>query len=322
MEGDFNHRLLPSSSSAVDFSVVITGEYSPPFRPGQDRPVVKPPVDIGELTEDSINRDPVGFVKDIQERAATSETSSSKLAKIEESDIIVQSFEVKVEDAFDTADGITVPRFTLQPTPAPTTEDKTESILTICIIATAGLIVLLSAFLLFRHGERRAAKQRREKLEQLEDKKAKAKWDKQRRAEKERAKMVMSSVNPNISMAKGSPPQYGNPPGYRHHPPPPPPPNYYGGGSQPQSYNYGYGGPPQPPHQYVQHYGGPGPQGYPYPPPGQSGNYGQPPPPEQSDNYGQSPPPGLYGNYGQPPPPPGQNVTYGKPPSNERSVSW
>jgi len=312
-EGDFNHRLLPSSSSAVDFSVVITGEYSPPSRPGQD---VKPPADIGRLTEDSINRDRTGFVKDIKKRAAVSETISettrSKLAKVEETDIIVQSFEVEVEEAFD-PEGSTVARFTLQPTPSPTTEDKTESILTICIIATAGLIVLLSAFLLFRHGERRAAKQRREKMEQLEDKKVKAKWDKQRRAEKERAKMLMSSGNPNMSMAKGPPPQYGNPLGHGHQPPPPPP-NYYGGGSQPQNYNYGYGWPPQPPPQYGQHYGSPGPQGYPYPPPGQSGNYGQPPP-GQSGNYGQSPTPGQYGNYGQPPPP-GKNVNYGQPPSN------
>ena len=34
-EAGFNHRHLPTSSSALDFSVVITGEYIPPSRPGK-----------------------------------------------------------------------------------------------------------------------------------------------------------------------------------------------------------------------------------------------------------------------------------------------
>mmetsp|Transcript_1022 Transcript_1022/g.2066 ORF Transcript_1022/g.2066 Transcript_1022/m.2066 type:complete len:362 (-) Transcript_1022:104-1189(-) len=268
-EAGFNHRHLPTSSSALDFSVVITGEYSPPSRPGEGGPAWTPP-NLGSIAEDSINRDPEKFVKDLKKRAGT----SSRISEVEASDLEIQSFEAVV--------GETPKRYTMAPTPMPISspppptipkEDNTDFILRIGIIITSGIIVLLGAFLLFRHGERRAAKLRREKMARLEEKDKKRR-DKQRKVEWGEAKKHRHAP-PTDSMAKGTD-RYGKQMVYGQ--PPPPPPNYYAGG-------YSYGGPPPPAPPYGQHYAGPNSQGYPYPPPPphmQGANYGQPPNNERS----------------------------------------
>lgn len=72
------------------------------------------------------------------------------------------------------------------PPPAPVTieedGDGNESTLLIGIVVVVGLIVLLGAFLLYRHGERRAITNRRRKMEELEDRKEKARLEKRSKA--------------------------------------------------------------------------------------------------------------------------------------------
>ena len=156
-------RRLPTGSSSIDFSMVITGEYRPPTR-GQD---VQPP-DIGELTEESINRDPEAFVKDLQTRAS----DSSPLQDVR--DLSVESIVVSPEALEGDLSELTFTRSpTRSPSPPPTiiSEDKTASILLICIVCVSGLIVFLGAFQVFRYGERRAVQKRRKKMERAEMKK-------------------------------------------------------------------------------------------------------------------------------------------------------
>jgi len=273
-EADFNKRRLPSSSSALDFSVVITGEYRPPVRPGEE-PTEVP--DIGNLAEASINRDPVGFIKDLTERAGT----ASPLADVKPEDIQVMSVPV--------VEGESPTSFTRAPTKTPTAsptafkEDTTGTILLICIVITGGLIVLLGAFLLFRHGERRAVRKRREKMARMEEQKQEARLEKRQQRElEERQQREWEEASKHQHAAQSAPPQYGKPMGYGQ-PPPQPPPNYYSGPPQ-QHYNYGYGGPSPPfPPPYGQPFGGPDSQGYPYPPPVQSANYDNQPPNLQSN---------------------------------------
>ena len=134
---------------------IIKGETAP----------LKPP-DLGTIAEDSINADPQGFVKDLKERAG----EASPLSQVEASDLTVATVEI-VDGEFPQ------PEPTRMPTSPPTPEDNTDSILVICIVITVGIFVLLGAFLLFRHAERRAAKKRRQKM---------ARVDEKRRREKER----------------------------------------------------------------------------------------------------------------------------------------
>eukprot|EP00571_Detonula_confervacea_P017820 CAMPEP_0172298686 /NCGR_PEP_ID=MMETSP1058-20130122/1227_1 /TAXON_ID=83371 /ORGANISM="Detonula confervacea, Strain CCMP 353" /LENGTH=673 /DNA_ID=CAMNT_0013007973 /DNA_START=228 /DNA_END=2249 /DNA_ORIENTATION=- len=316
---DSNHRYLPTGSSALDFSIVITGEYRPPSRPGQ-RPEPPKDFDLGEIAEDSINRDPAVFVKDLKERAESAALfgeEPSPFADVESSDLKVSSFDVPND--IDPEEITAIKRFTLPPTLSPTLaptvlkENNTDSILVICIVIIGGLIVLLGAFLLFRQGERRAAKTRREKMDRLEEQKLKAKQERRQKAQWEEANMHRHAGSRNDDAYKDSmmmkgPPQYGNSMGYGQQPPPP---NYYAGGPPPHNYNYGYGGPP-PPH-YGQHYGGPNAQGYSYPPQ----------PPMQGADYdkrskGQSNAQG----HSYPPLPPMQGVNYDKQPKGDSSVRW
>ncbi|KAL7526737.1 hypothetical protein ACHAXR_003210, partial [Thalassiosira sp. AJA248-18] len=262
-----NHRHLPTSSSALDFSMVITGEYRPPSRPGEAVP--RGP-NLGALAEDSINADPTGFVKDLKERAG----DASSLQQVTADDMAVESFEIKEgEENVKYTKTPTARPTQLPTTPSSTQEDDTDAILMICIVVTGGICVLLAAFLLFRHGQRRASKNRREKMERLEEQKERARYERQRRAD-EASKQRNAGTHAPDPMAGGGPVQYGNPTmAYGH----PPPPNYYGGGAPPpQNYNsYSYGGPPPPPGP-PPHYGNPNSQGYPYPQ--------QAPPPMQSAN--------------------------------------
>lgn len=299
-----HHRQLPTGSSALDFSMVITGEYRPARRPGEKPPPPKK-FDLGKVTEDSINRDPQGFVKDLKERSS----QSSSFAEVEADDLAVESF--YVDPDIDLED---LERVTKTPTQRPTAllaattlEENSDnsSILVICIVITGGIIALLGAFLLFRHGERRAAKKRREKMARLEEQKERRRAERRKQAEWEEKNNYRHAGNAGMNddhikgaMVNNGPPpsQYGAPPmGYGHQPPP----NYYAGGTPhpPQNYNYaGYGGPPPspygqnggpPPPPYGQNYGGPSAQGYPYPPVPPPANYGQQPPRESSVRWKQ-----------------------------------
>lgn len=298
-----HHRQLPTGSSALDFSMVITGEYRPARRPGEKPPPPKK-FDLGKVTEDSINRDPQGFVKDLKERSS----QSSSFAEVEADDLAVESF--YVDPDIDLED---LERVTKTPTQRPTAllaattleENSDNSILVICIVITGGIIALLGAFLLFRHGERRAAKKRREKMARLEEQKERRRAERRKQAEWEEKNNYRHAGNAGMNddhikgaMVNNGPPpsQYGAPPmGYGHQPPP----NYYAGGTPhpPQNYNYaGYGGPPPspygqnggpPPPPYGQNYGGPSAQGYPYPPVPPPANYGQQPPRESSVRWKQ-----------------------------------
>lgn len=172
-EDFFTHiRRLPTSSSAMDFSMVITGEYRPPVRPGQTAPPKAP--SLGTLAEDSINADPVGFVKDLQERAG----ASSSLQQIKADDISVEKFEVP--DDIDLENIQELPRATRKPTqrptPAPTDVQVKNSgsinddILFICLLVTGAIIVMLGAYLIFRNGQRQAAKRRRKEAAKRQEK--------------------------------------------------------------------------------------------------------------------------------------------------------
>ena len=113
---------------------------------------------------------------------------------------------------------------TRQPTPSPTVESN-SNVLVICIVITAGIIVLLSAFLFFRHGERKASKRRRKKMEEKE----------RRRMEKKANKDLESKYQasyPGYYPNQSGPDFYGNhpPQGYPYPPQQqgyPPPPHSY-----------------------------------------------------------------------------------------------
>lgn len=270
-----------------------------------------PVPDLGEITEDSINRDPAPFVRDLKDRAG-------RFSEVDEDGVKAQSFEVRDDFNVEEHAG-TIGKITLVPTTTPTSSPttsadnknkRTRGVLIICIVVTSGIIFLLGAFLIFRYGERRAAQQRREKMAELEEKKAKARLDKQRKAEAEKANRErwreemrgkQRPPHPGGPLAKGPPP-YGTPPVYGY----PPPPSYYPGGPPPQGPDYGYGRPPQPPPPpygtgYGEQYGVLNSGVYPYPPPlGRGPYYG---PPGQGASYDQPPLPlqDLDANHGCPP---------------------
>eukprot|EP00578_Thalassiosira_sp_NH16_P023045 CAMPEP_0181085262 /NCGR_PEP_ID=MMETSP1071-20121207/5140_1 /TAXON_ID=35127 /ORGANISM="Thalassiosira sp., Strain NH16" /LENGTH=714 /DNA_ID=CAMNT_0023167061 /DNA_START=10 /DNA_END=2154 /DNA_ORIENTATION=- len=274
------HRRLPTGSSALDFSIVITGEYRPSSRPGE-RPPLPEDLNLGEVAEDSINRDPVGFVKDLKKRAAG---TASAFMEVEADDLTTISFEVPTnEEDLKTTRITNSP--TKSPTPRPTTvilseEKNNDSILIICIVITGALVVLLGAFLLFRHGERNARKTQREKMERVEYLKERRRQERRERVEWEETNKHRIAGTDRNDDAKdigrgGPPPQYGN--SSMAFGQPPPQPNYFPGAPPlPQGYNYNY--PTPPPYGHI--YGGPNPQGYPYPPPA---------PPMTGAKYGQQP---------------------------------
>jgi hypothetical protein len=164
--GRRKQRNLPVGSSAMEFSMVITGEYRAlSGRPGESGSSMGVP-DLGSLAQDSINRDPEKFVKNIQERAG----ESSRLQEVEASEIEVQAVEL--------VEGETLERFTPSPTPRPTRmpimalassqesqEEGNHDILMICVVIVTAIIVVLGAFLVFRYGQRRAARKQRIAIE-------------------------------------------------------------------------------------------------------------------------------------------------------------
>lgn len=214
---------------------------------------------LGKISEDSINRDPEPFVKDLKDRAG----AQSTLTEVEPTDIAAESFEFTPEEAEAIQAGNPIPENTPRRTKAPTQKptrnaaileadvsaaileaeeanriaeanakaNNNEDYLVIGIVITGGLIVLLGSYLLFRHGQRRAATKRREKFERRELEKQKKRW-----REEDSAKVRYAQTSDDYPKD-----QYGCPQTdeqlrqqKKHYPPPPP----YG---QTQSYAY----PPQ-----------------------------------------------------------------------------
>jgi hypothetical protein len=145
------HRRLPSGSSAVEFSMVITGAFRPNEMPssGEGSAIGPDSIDLGGLAEDSINRDKEKFIRDLADRAP----AGSSLTE-------VQSLEVQAIEA--PPEGVTVP-FTKPPTqqtsPPPqivvlddNNDNKAGFYISAVIIL--GMIVFLSSFLLFRLASR------------------------------------------------------------------------------------------------------------------------------------------------------------------------
>ncbi|EED94297.1 predicted protein [Thalassiosira pseudonana CCMP1335] len=223
-------RRLPTASSAIDFSMVITGEYRPIRRPGSSGPPPPASMDLGAIAEDSINRDPDKFVKDLQARAPA-DSALNQAAGVE-----VQAVEAPPK-------GAPAVMLTRRPTLSPTEPvvamiiieegEEKSSVLLICIVIVGGTIVLLLAFLLFRHAERKAAKKRRKKLERARSEKesdalAKLENDKNAWQLAYNGSDIKQVVHPgahNMRYSDGAPP---------HHQYPPPPmyhngaPNQYG----------------------------------------------------------------------------------------------
>lgn len=151
------HRQLPSGSTAVEFSMLITGAYRPPTDPGEVQQPKPRNLDLGSIAEESINRDPEkNFIRDLKDRAPASSSLND-----------VQSLVVQAVDAPPKGAEIV---FTWKPTEQPTnppvasliTEDngtsEKKSLLLSFIIATTGIILILASFLLFRYAGRRAIK--------------------------------------------------------------------------------------------------------------------------------------------------------------------
>ena len=180
--------------------------------------------DLGALTEDSINSDPETFVKDLQARAGA-------FASVESDGLAVETFEVPDDVNFDDLADIEIVATrtpTRQPTPSPTVESN-SNVLVICIVITAGIIVLLSAFLFFRHGERKASKRRRKKMEEKE----------RRRMEKKANKYLESkqqAAYPGYYPNQSGPDFYGNHPPHGYPYPPQHPPQQQGYPPPPHSY--------------------------------------------------------------------------------------
>ena len=181
-------------------------------------------MNLGAIAEDSINADPEGFVKDLQERAGP----TSDFATADADDLAVETF--VVADGTDLSQISPATRSpTKQPTSAPTIvpQNTARNILVICIVITAGIILLLAAYLFFRHGERKAKEKRREKMERKE-------LEKERRRMEKRQKAAMEGMSKHAYMdydKKDNKHQFGTPVGYGY-PTQALPPNY------PQNYNY------------------------------------------------------------------------------------
>lgn len=176
-----HHRELPSGAAAVEFSMLITGEYKPLVIPGENPAPIPKSLDLGVIAEDSINRDPDGFVRDLKTRAA-----ENPLSPLND----VQTLSVEAVEAPPEGEKAV---FTKKPTPQPTnppfqssilvdeTDNSTiKTVLVAFIVATAGLIVMLGAFLLFRMAGRRAVKRHEEEMKRRERKRSLARKQKRK----------------------------------------------------------------------------------------------------------------------------------------------
>eukprot|EP00804_Cyclotella_cryptica_P016070 CCRYP_004212-RA/>CCRYP_004212-RA protein AED:0.29 eAED:0.29 QI:149/1/1/1/1/1/4/239/593 len=165
------HRQLPSGSTAVEFSMLITGAYRPPTNPGE-APQPKPRnLDLGTIAEDSINRDSDKFIRDLKERAPASSSLND-----------VQSLEVEAMEAPpEGAEVVFTRKPTQQPTNPPVSSviredgsNSEKSLLLSFIIATTGIILILGSFLIFRYAGRQATKRHEIEIERRKRKKTRA----------------------------------------------------------------------------------------------------------------------------------------------------
>lgn len=203
------NRLLPIQSSSMEFSLVITGEYR---ATGDDQP----DIDMGSIVEDSINADKTKFTKDLKARS-----SNPLLEQAMEPEVTATTLDDNELDQFNNNSLQLTSRPIPSPTPPP--QDKTKAVLLILIIIISGVMVVLGAFLLFRHAERRAIESRRKKMDRMyeqrepavEAENLKQEWEKQ---EWEKEINMRKASNSWQSAKKQSeyPPYYGGPPPSQH----------------------------------------------------------------------------------------------------------
>jgi len=167
-------RRLPTASSSLDFSVVITGEYRPLARPGEAAasPTASSSLpDLGDVAESSINRNPDTFLRELESRTPPGSSALSGVTGV----IATKAG----GDATSPVPGAVPPLVeTRMPTPSPTdvptamtpmeANDSKDTILLICIIVTGGIMVLLASLLFFRHAERKAVQNRKKRMERRE----------------------------------------------------------------------------------------------------------------------------------------------------------
>mmetsp|Transcript_1199 Transcript_1199/g.1639 ORF Transcript_1199/g.1639 Transcript_1199/m.1639 type:complete len:596 (-) Transcript_1199:48-1835(-) len=203
-----HNRLLQTRSSAMEFSLVITGEY---------RSTDGKPPDLGSVVEDSINADAAKFTKDLKARSASPLLQQAMEPKVEartlDEDELVEFKEEP--DAFEVA-------VIAISSPSPSTEqssDKAKTALLIVILIVVGVMVVLAAFLLFRHAERRAVENRREKMERISEQRVselkedtmKQQWEKEnnmRMASKSRKQTKNQGQGDYPPYYRGAPPQH------------------------------------------------------------------------------------------------------------------
>jgi hypothetical protein len=123
-------RRLPSDSSAVEFSMLITGNFrsTEGSSSGGNTAGSTSNLDLGKLAEDSINRDQNKFIRDLEARAP----DGSSLTE-------VQSLEVQATDAPEEGEPLTR-RPTQQTTPAPTVNSNSKQGFYIAAVMIMGII--------------------------------------------------------------------------------------------------------------------------------------------------------------------------------------
>jgi hypothetical protein len=147
-------RRLPSDSSAVEFSLIITGNFR--SDDGTSSGGTTSNLDLGKITEDSINADQDRFIRDLEARAP----EGSSLTE-------VQSLEVQAIDAPEEGKPFTR-RPTQQTTPAPAVDhSKGKQGFYIAAIMIMGIIVFLVSFLFFRLASRYELRKRKLHVERM-----------------------------------------------------------------------------------------------------------------------------------------------------------
>jgi hypothetical protein len=208
--GDENehNRLLATQSSAMEFSLVITGDYRSPDG--------KPP-DMGPVVEDSINADATKFTKELKDRNANPLLEQATEPQVEARTLDIDELEKFNNGAFEVS--IRVP----SPSPTEPPQDKFKTAILIVILIVSGIMVVLAAFLMFKHAERRAIESRRKKMEKISEQKVTALEEDYMRQqwEKENAmRMASNSRRQHGTKESEYPPYYGGPPTqhqeYRH----------------------------------------------------------------------------------------------------------
>mmetsp|Transcript_3017 Transcript_3017/g.5091 ORF Transcript_3017/g.5091 Transcript_3017/m.5091 type:complete len:608 (+) Transcript_3017:254-2077(+) len=204
-----HNRLLPTQSSAMQFSVVITGEY---------RSLDGEPPDLGPVVEDSINADAAKFTKELKARSANPLLEQAMEPQVKARTLDNDELEKFKNDAFE----VTIRAF---PSPSPTAppQDKMKTALLIVILIVSGVMVVLASFLLFRHAERRAVENRRKKMEMkhISDQRVSALKEDTLKQEWEKENKMRMASNSWQKMKNESdyPPYYGGaPPQNQQHP--------------------------------------------------------------------------------------------------------